>query len=165
MVGGAAAEPSPPRAVSVVKRGALGKADSALQELVADPRAGSGLARAAHSRQLRLSGAGRVLADVYVNGDLHRAASRLRAEGMKVEATSDRPGFRIVEGWVPVTAVQKIAGLVSTRAISAVPPYRKDVGSVTSQGDAAHRGPAARATGHDGAGVKVGLISDSIDQQ
>ena len=39
-----------------------------------------------------------------------------------------------------------------------------DVGAVLSQGDAVHHGPQARALGATGAGVKVGVISDSINQ-
>ena len=39
-----------------------------------------------------------------------------------------------------------------------------DTGTVLSQGDAAHHGPQARALGTTGAGVKVGVISDSINQ-
>lgn len=39
-----------------------------------------------------------------------------------------------------------------------------NTGSVTSEGDAAHRGPLARATfGATGAAVRVGVLSDSID--
>jgi len=40
-----------------------------------------------------------------------------------------------------------------------------DVGAVTSAGDAAHNGPAARALGVNGAGVKVGVMSDSINRR
>ena len=39
-----------------------------------------------------------------------------------------------------------------------------DAGTVLSQGDAAHHGPQARALGTTGAGVKVGVISDSINK-
>ena len=39
-----------------------------------------------------------------------------------------------------------------------------NAGSVLSQGDAAHNGPAARALGPTGAGVTVGVTSDSMNR-
>ncbi len=148
-----------------VKTGPLSKADGSLQQLFADGQAGRDLRSSGRHRRLRVSGAGRVLADVYVNGDVTTAARQLRKEGMKVEATSRRAPFLVVEGWVPVAAIERIGGLRSAKAVAAVTAFGTNIGTVQSQGDAAHRGPAARATGHAGAGVKVGLISDSINQQ
>ena len=40
-----------------------------------------------------------------------------------------------------------------------------NTGSATSEGDAAHRGPQARALGPTGAGIPVGVMSDSINKR
>jgi len=72
----------------------------------------------------------------------------------------------MVEGRLAVADLGAIAGLDLVRTVSPVVGGGTDVGSVTSAGDAAHRGPAARALGAGvtGAGVTVGVISDSINR-
>jgi Subtilase family len=114
---------------------------------------------------LTLSPSGEVLVDVYVNGDLADARRALEADGMRVQAVSNRQPEQMVEGWLGPREAVDAAGLTSVRAVMAVIGYGTDVGSVTSQGDAAHNGPAARALGFNGAGVTTGVISDSINQQ
>jgi hypothetical protein len=107
---------------------------------------------------------GKVLVDVYVNGSARAAAPRLRDLGMRVVAISGRLPERGVEGWLPLDRVDAAARMSSTRAIAGVQPAMTDTGSVLSQGDAAHHGPQARAFGVTGAGVPVGIMSDSINQ-
>ena len=108
---------------------------------------------------------GRVLVDVYVGGTMREGAAALRGEGMQVEAISRRSPFRIVEGWVPVTRLDDIAALRSTRAAVAVQEPIYNTGSVTSEGDAVHRGPQVRAQGYTGAGIAVGVMSDTINKR
>ena len=60
-------------------------------------------------------------------------------------------------------ALVDATAVAGVRALRGVPAQTRDEGSVLSQGDAAHNGPAARALGTTGAGVKVGVISDSIE--
>ena len=140
-------------AAAVAEPPPLAKVESALLEL----RSGSS------PHALELAPGGRVWVDVYVNGDLDAAATALRARGLRVGATAERP-FRIVEGALPIEALDEVARLSAVRAVAAVYPGGVDVGSVTSEGDASHRGPQARALGPTGAGIPVGVISDSIDQ-
>lgn len=138
----------------------LNKLDSHLQELVRDRRAGRSLRKAG----VQVSPGGRVLVDIYVKRDVRAMAKKLRALGMSVAATSDRGAFRIVEGRLPVGSARLAADLARVRAIVTVRPPLLSVGARTSQGDAAHRGPQARALGPTGVGVDVGIISDSINQ-
>jgi subtilisin family serine protease len=113
---------------------------------------------------LRLrSGGGTVAVDVYVEGDVAAAARELRALGMRVSAVSRRAPQRMVEGRLPVAALDAAAALGRTSAIVAVAGTGTNAGAATSQGDAAHRGPEARGLGPDGRGVVLGVISDSID--
>lgn len=138
----------------------LAKLDSHLQELAAGTRHSGSVVPGG----LTVTPAGRVLVDVYVNGDLASAAKGLREMGMKVSAVSRRVPERMVEGYLPIRAATKVAALASTKAVLAVMGNGTDTGSVLSQGDAAHHGPQARALGPTGAGVKVGIMSDSINE-
>ena len=159
---------------------ALAKLDSGLTMLAAAASKGqqvtanTGLTGAGGAAKM-LSGArvedGDVLVDVYVDGSVDAAAEALRGLGMRVTATNDRAPQRLVAGWLPATALVDAAALSSTQAVLAVhagtdapPGGGADAGAINSQGDAAHHGPQARALGATGAGVKVGVISDSINQ-
>jgi subtilisin family serine protease len=108
---------------------------------------------------------GRVLVDVYVNGSVSSRADALRAHGVRVQAVSRREPQRMVEGWVPVTALEEVASLASTQAVVPVYDAILNVGAATSEGDARHRGPEARSLGSTGAGVPVGIMSDSINRR
>ena len=108
---------------------------------------------------------GRVLVDVYVSGAVRDRATTLRGEGMHVEAVSARAPQRMVEGWLPLGALDDVAALDGTRAVVPVYPGILNTGGTLSEGDAAHRGPQARALGPTGAGIPVGIISGSINQR
>jgi Subtilase family/PASTA domain len=105
----------------------------------------------------------RTLVDVYVNGDIEAAARQLRGLGMSVKAVSRRAPERMIEGYLPVDAATKVAALRATKSVLSVFPGVPDTGSVLSQGDAPQHGPQARALGATGAGVTVGVMSDSIN--
>ena len=108
---------------------------------------------------------GRVLVDVYVSGAVRDRATTLRGEGMHVEAVSARAPQRMVEGWLPLSALDDVAALDGTRAVVPVYPGILNTGGTLSEGDAAHRGPQARALGPTGAGIPVGIISGSINKR
>jgi ribosomal protein S11 len=106
---------------------------------------------------------GKTLVDVYVNGDVGAAAQQLRALGMEVQAVSRHDPERMVEGLLPVDAAAKVAALTATRGVLSDVAGGTNTGSVLSQGDASERGPQARALGPTGAGITVGVMSDSIN--
>ncbi|MDX6375494.1 MAG: hypothetical protein QOD98_4482 [Nocardioidaceae bacterium] len=155
-----------------------GRLDSGLQILAAAAERGQPLteqtaADGGHGAKV-LTGArlehGDVLVNVYVDGSVTSAAAALQGLGMRVTGTSDRAPERLVAGWLPATRLLDATALSGTRAILTVHAGTDaadgtDAGSVLSQGDAIHHGPQARALGATGAGVKVGVISDSINQQ
>ena len=75
----------------------------------------------------------------------------LDAHGLSVERTADGG----VEGWVRTADVAALAELPAVRALRPVRPGRLRVTA-----DAAARADLARATGYDGSGVTIGVISD-----
>ncbi len=144
----------------------LHKLDGHLQDVAAS-RLGTGSAAAAEDAADRqgvtTTGQASVAVDVYVTGSVPDAARALRALGMQVTAISERAPQRMVEGYLPAEALPAAAALASTRAILTALTDPSS-GAVTSQGDAATRGPQARLFGPNGAGISVGVISDSIDR-
>lgn len=143
---------------------------SALQALQSTQDRGGDVAQRAQDAQLDVTPGERVMVDVYVNGDPDAAADRLRAGGMQVLATGTEP-LPVVEGRVPIAQLDDVSATRAVRAVQPVESGGTDAwpGTKGTEGDTAHRGSLARALGGGsvllkGAGVKVGIISDSIDQ-
>gem|GEM_PF-2566491 len=69
--------------------------------------------------------------------------------------------FNAIRARVPLAKVQTLAAEPAVRSIR---PADRYITNVTSQGDVAHRADQARSTfGVDGTGVKIGVLSDSVD--
>jgi hypothetical protein len=157
--------------------GALGKADSGLLALAGAAAPGPGLApnaKAAPPADATVTKRGRVLVSVTTSQPAADAIPALRQAGLDVTAATDLAPLPTVEGWLDPAATEQIATLDVVRSIRLVLPggvdratataAGTDAGSVTSEGDAAHHGPQARAEfGVSGEGVRVGVISDSMD--
>jgi hypothetical protein len=71
------------------------------------------------------------------------------------------PQYRAIRALIPITAVEVIAAHSDIQFIdkAALCETRK---VNTSEGDVAHNAPLVRAKGYTGAGVKVGVLSDSV---
>ena len=173
-VGGPGADATSPRYAH------LAKLDNSLQMLAADELRGRPLktdaellssadAQAPGGSLIQGTGAAlsardEVLVDVYVEGSVAAAAGRLRELGMRVSAVNQVEPQRLVEGWLPVGALVDASRIADAEALRSIPAEQTNAGSVLSEGDAAHLGPAARALGATGAGVRVGVISNSINR-
>ena len=85
---------------------------------------------------------------------------------MGVEIQSMEPTLmKAVLTWLEPDAIDRIAALDIVKAIS-LPDYaRNNSGSTTTQGDSILRANAARIRGFDGKGVKVGVISDGVNNR
>lgn len=137
---------------------------TALRALAAADHAGASVPDRARRVGLDVTPGGRIPVDVAVTGDVAAAAARLRALGMSIAATARRAPAPLLEGLLPVSALADVAAAPGVAAVTAIHAAGTDAGAVLSQGDAAHRGPQARALGPDGAGVTLGVVSDSMDQ-
>ena len=126
-----------------------------------DPKLG-GLEETAPEEPVRFDpdGAVQVYVHTTVTGEGERAA--LEESGVGIELFDEEEG--IVQGWMPLSSLEAVAGLEFVRRIS-VPDYAVPrTGGVNSQGDRISRAGVLRGiSGLSGAGVKVGVISDGVD--
>ena len=104
---------------------------------------------------------GRVQVYVRVTDSSPAALTLLEREGLAVQRFDAAAG--IVQGWISTVALDSVAALDFVRSIEP-PDYAKTrVGAVTTAGDQILRADELRALGADGAGVRVGVISDGVD--
>ncbi len=100
-----------------------------------------------------------VVVDASASGDPQALAAKFESLGMDPVYTFGR----MVSGVIPITALPEAEALSELKFMRLSAAYR-NVGAVTSQGDAAMRTDDVRAAfGLDGSGVTVGVLSDSYD--
>jgi hypothetical protein len=118
------------------------------------------LSPAARFTQPSAGAAPRVLVDAITRGDPQRLKEALVALGLERSAVYSND----VGGWLPVTEIDAAAASPEVHSIRAAMP-RTRTGAVTSQGDFAARSDVLRSTYPTltGAGVRVGVLSDSFD--
>lgn len=159
-------------AFSVAQAGQL---DSRLADLVAAKKAasvarpGARLAQSADQPTARFDGmldaAGRVLVDIHLDGSepLAVIVERLKANGAVV--TGVDPYFQngAVSAYVPVEQLEVLAASSGLRLMKMSLRPARNVGVTTSQGTKVLRSDLANASGYNGAGITVGVLSDSYD--
>jgi hypothetical protein len=99
---------------------ARAKIDSHLIDLLDASARGAHLKTYAAERGLTVKAGKRVLADVYFTGPRERAETLLRNRGTEIIATSENTRFKIIEGWVALRAIFRIARSPSVKSIVAV---------------------------------------------
>ncbi|RZL30864.1 MAG: hypothetical protein EOP35_23115, partial [Rubrivivax sp.] len=72
-------------------------------------------------------------------------------------------GKGTVQASVPVGAVEQLAQRSDVQRVAAAPMARTNAGALTSQGYISHRANSVVTGGYDGSGVRVGVLSDSVD--
>ncbi|MCK4605128.1 MAG: S8 family serine peptidase, partial [Deltaproteobacteria bacterium] len=154
-----------PGDISIQKAGPMSKADTALNRVFSEHRAhirGKATTPFRPSNPFLQCARGKIVIDAIASEDGNALLDDLKGLGLKKEA---RFGS-IVSGWLPVAAIDKTVALKSLRFISASFRPITNVGDVTSQGDEAMRAYIARSENSvNGTGIKVGVLSDSYDQQ
>ncbi len=100
-----------------------------------------------------------VVIDAVAEGDVAALRAALSSLGMRNMAAFGR----VISGQLAISAIPALAGIASLRFARPATSLRH-VGAVTSQGDQAMRADVARITsGVTGAGVTVGVLSDSFN--
>ena len=104
---------------------------------------------------------GRILVDIEANVTGALLAQIQQSGGTVVNSF---PQFHHVRALVALDQLEKLAGSADVRFIGRARRAQTNTGSVDSEGDVTHRANTARSTfGVNGQGVKVGVLSDSID--
>jgi len=110
--------------------------------------------------KLREDPSGRVLVDITA-----KVSSGLLSDitDLGGEIVNQFAKYDAVRAWVPLAAVEAVAALAGLQHVR--PPDEMETRKInTSTGDIAHRANLARANlGIAGAGIKIGVISDSVD--
>lgn len=71
--------------------------------------------------------------------------------------------YNLVTAWVDVNSLNSLAALDAVQSIQEVIPPIVYAGSFMSEGDSLLKADDVRAMGADGKGIKVGIISDGVD--
>ena len=110
---------------------------------------------------------GRVAGDmVYVYIYLKPFAETRTIDPYVWEVTDRDEENRLAVAWVGVNDLETLASLEAVRTIRTVVPPILRAGPVTTEGDAIHRTCDVRTKySESGAGVKVGIISDGVDNR
>jgi hypothetical protein len=132
--------------VYALKKKAVGVASTAAPELQPD---------------VEILADGRVLVDItaVVSDELLAQIKKLGGEVINSFAQ-----YNAIRALMPLTSLEELAERPDVRFIERAAQGTTDIGSVNSEGDTTHRAAAARTVfGVTGAGVNVGVLSDSVD--
>jgi hypothetical protein len=101
----------------------------------------------------------RVVVDVVADGEASAVERQLTELGMQITGSAGS----IVSGKLPIAAIEAVAGLQGVRFLSPA-MWTTNMGLTTTQGDVSIRSDHVRSTlGYNGAGVTVGVLSDSYN--
>jgi len=104
---------------------------------------------------------GRILVDIDANVTKELLGQINDSGGTVVNSF---PQFRAIRALVSLDQLESLAGLEDVKFIRRADEALTNTGRVNSQGDLTHRANVARSTyGFSGAGVRVGVLSDSMD--
>ncbi len=118
-------------------------------------------ARASQSPLVRISPVGEL--QVYIAVDDCGAELRGALADLGARIVRSDCDLGIVEAFVFADRLVGVAAHGAVRSVRSVERPVLDVGSVTTEGDAILGADLVRALGHDGTGVKIGVLSDDVD--
>lgn len=108
---------------------------------------------------------GRVLVDIYLGAGTNIDAFVSQLKGMDAVVTGVNPSFRhgAVSAFVQPSSVEALTGQANLRLMKMAMRPMTNAGLVLSQGATVMRSPTVNAAGFTGAGITVGVLSDSYD--
>lgn len=114
---------------------------------------------------LALDAQGRVRVDIHLNGQRSLSAVREAADRLGARTVAESATWRkgVITAHVPLAALRTLARAEGVRSVLLSPQPERDVGATTSQGTTVLKTDKVNAAGILGAGITVGLMSDSYD--
>lgn len=113
------------------------------------------------NKMVKVNNGGEVQVYVRVSDSSAASLQGLSSAGLKIELVNS--DINIVQGWIAMSAIQGLAALSGVQEITTPGyPMLHNVGSAGTQGYAQLRANWVHDAGDLGAGVKIGLISDSL---
>jgi len=108
---------------------------------------------------------GRVRVNVHLDGQVPLARLQAAARKLGAESVAANSSYRhgVFTAFVPVAQAKALAGLPGVKSVMLSTAPVAEAGQVTSQGAATVRADQVNALGIRGAGVTVGVMSDSFD--
>jgi Subtilase family len=108
---------------------------------------------------------GRILVDIYLDGSLSMPQFTANLTALGAQITGINPYFRAgsLSAYVPVSALQSVAGTAGLSVVTMSAKPATNVGLVTSGGTKVIHSDTANANGFLGAGITVGVLSDSYN--
>jgi subtilisin family serine protease len=115
------------------------------------------------NRLVRVNDAGEVQVYVRARNGLKAALAQMVSCGLRLEVVNAK--MNLVQGWIALDAIEKLAGQPSV--VSVTPPSypRLRAGSVMTEGDQILGADVVRQFGVDGTGIKVGVLSNGVDNR
>jgi hypothetical protein len=108
---------------------------------------------------------GRVLVDIYLQPGASLAGMQASLTAAGARVTGVNPAFRAgaISAYVPPATLTTLAATSGLHLMKMTHRPQRNVGAVTSQGAPVMRSNLANASGWTGAGITVGVLSDSYD--
>jgi PKD repeat protein/subtilisin-like proprotein convertase family protein len=104
---------------------------------------------------------GRVLVDIKANVTDPLLQALRDAGG---EVVNSHPQFQAVRALIPIAKMETLAALTDVNFIRPADEFEVSTGSLNTEGDTTHAAATARTSyGVNGTGIKVGVLSDSVD--
>lgn len=151
------------------------KMDSALSEFIDAQRARAGTPsisaqpggplRAAHLNRAMRDRQSRVLVDIHLDGSVSLPQFLLQLQSVGAEVTGVNPDFHFgaVSAYIPTSALTSISAGSGLHLMKLTLRPQRNVGATTSQGARVIHSDTANSNGYTGAGITVGVLSDSYD--
>lgn len=117
------------------------------------------------SKVIQRDGANRIAVNIHLDGTVGMPQLKEKLQGLGLTTITEAPTWRkgLITAWMPMAQANTIARLPGVRSVILAPKPRTNVGLTTSQGAVVLKTDQVNALGFTGAGITVGLLSDSYN--